>query len=91
MHVASEWNMLGLHSRVMEDKTKSWILELARHSNASFVLLGCHKTRIVKKGKAFNFQNSFSPFSSMVMNLGNDQSSASQVQVFEMRFLRRIE
>ena len=25
----------------------------------SFALFGCHETRIVKKGKALNFQNSF--------------------------------
>ena len=28
-------------------------------SNDSFALFGCHETRIVEKGKAINFQNSF--------------------------------
>ena len=37
----------------------------------AFGLLGCHETRMVKNGKALNFQSSFcSPFSLMVMNLG---------------------
>ena len=35
------------------------------------LLLGSHETRIVKKGKALKFQNSFCPpFSLMVVNLG---------------------
>ena len=29
----------------------------------AFILLGCHETRIVEKGKALNFQSSFCPHS----------------------------
>ena len=45
--------------------------------NASFALFGCHKTRIVKKAKALNFQNSFCPHSHLwSWILGKDRKTA---------------
>ena len=63
-------------------------------SNASFALLGCHETRIVEKGKALNFQNSFCPHSYLLY--GHEfwvitERVRSQVQASEMRFQQRIE
>ena len=60
-------------------------------SNASFALFGCHKTRIVKKGKALNFQNSFVP----ILTYGHESTVMpervrSKVQASEMTFLQRI-
>ena len=55
-------------------------------------IFGCHETRIVEKGKALNFQNSFCP----ILTYGHEswvmtERMRSQVQASEMRFLRRIE
>ena len=58
----------------------------------AFGLLGCHETRIVKKGKALNFQSSFcSPFSFMVMihPWVVIKRVRSQVQASKMRFSQK--
>ena len=57
-----------------------------------FVLFGCLETRIVKKGNALNFQNSFFP----ILTYGREswimtERVRSQRQASELRFLRRIE
>ena len=61
-------------------------------SNASFALLSCHETRIVEKGKALNFRNSFRPHSHLwSWILIMTERVRSQVQAYEIRFLQKIE
>ena len=105
VHVASEWKdtEAGREVQVFWDCIYVWRKARRRNgypnqarlecSNASFAKFGCHETRIVKKSKALNFQNSFCPhFHLWSWILSNDKKSAiTLVQASEMRFLRNIE
>ena len=49
-----------------DEELDTQIGKASKCSNDSFALLGCPETRIVQKGKAFDFQNSFSPNSHLL-------------------------
>ena len=52
-------------------------------------LFCCYETKIVEKGKVFNFQNSFRPHSHLWSQiLGTDRKSAITSASVEMSFLR---
>ena len=80
-------SILGLHSRATEGK-KSWIA-IGKPSAVSLALFCSHETKIVEKGKALNFQNSFCPPSHLrSWILGNDwkiaiASASMRTEVFK--------
>ena len=52
--------------RKQDEELDTQIGKASKCSNDCFALLGCPETRIVRKGKAFDFQHSFSPHSHLL-------------------------
>ena len=79
MRVASEWSdknqvksfkYLGVTFTSDGRQDEELDTRIGKASTVHFALFGWHEMRIVEKGKALNFQNSFSLHESWVMNLG---------------------